>query len=170
MPCIYVYGPPPCVEKQPPPPPQEPPSSNGPYYAHSEPNSVLNQDLDPILELRLMHEWTAHSSKTFSPTWEFWCYQAPLIALEFRYLLDAMFAMAALHASKQPPSQWNPIEGRSEFASQRLEHIANTDLTPCQSHADLKARIRPESGSSLETTPKEVDHARRRECYQRVCW
>lgn len=23
-----------------------------------------------------------------------------------------MLAMAALHASKQPPSQWNPIEGR----------------------------------------------------------
>ena len=77
--------------------------------ADSEP---LDSSLDPKLELRLMHEWTAYVCQSFSTAWEFWRYQAPLIALEFRYMLDAMHALAALHASRQPTRQWVPLESR----------------------------------------------------------
>lgn len=59
-----------------------------------------------------MHEWTAYVCQSFSTAWEFWRYQAPLIALEFRYMLDAMNALAALHASRQPTRQWVPTEAR----------------------------------------------------------
>ena len=85
------------------------------YFGQPEQNrdTLIEPFADHLLELKLMHEWTAYACKTFSTTWEYWYYQAPLLALEYRYLLDAMLAMAALHASKQPPSQWNPIEGRS---------------------------------------------------------
>lgn len=107
--CEYLYGPSTNTKTR----PSAAPPTNGPYYTQPEQNGPTAQNFDPVLELRLMHEWTAYTCKTFTPTWEFWCYQAPLVALEFRYLLDAMMAMAALHTSKQPPSQWNPIEGRS---------------------------------------------------------
>lgn len=59
-----------------------------------------------------MHEWTAYVCQSFSTAWEFWRYQAPLVALEFRYMLDAMNALSALHASRQPTRQWVPLEAR----------------------------------------------------------
>ncbi len=80
-------------------------------------NGALASGPDHTLELRLMHEWTAYTCKTFSTAWEFWCYRAPNIGLDFRYVLDAMLAMAALHSSRRPPSQWIPSEGRSEFSN-----------------------------------------------------
>ena len=61
-----------------------------------------------------MHEWTAWTSKTFSTAWEFWHYQAPLVALEFRHLLDSILAVSALYASRQPPMQWVPLYGKSK--------------------------------------------------------
>lgn len=115
VPCVYAHAPSSNTLE-----PQERPSepANGPYYDQPEQNgSVPVEAFDHMLELRLMHEWTAYTSKTFSTTWEFWYYQAPFLALEYRYLLDAMLAIAALHASKQPPAQWNPIEGRGKFTS-----------------------------------------------------
>lgn len=75
-------------------------------------SEARDPSLDPYLELRLMHEWTAYVCQSFSTAWEFWRYQAPLIALEFRYMLDAMHALAALHASRQPTRQWVPLEAR----------------------------------------------------------
>lgn len=72
----------------------------------------LDPSLDPQLEMRLMHEWTAYTCQSFSAAWQFWKYQAPLIALEFRYMLDAMYALAALYASRQPTRQWIPLEAR----------------------------------------------------------
>lgn len=87
------------------------------------------QGLDPRLEVRLMHEWTAYtcsvrvffkmyvmpqsnSQQSFSANTEFWRFQAPLFAMEHRLVLDAMFALAALHFSRQSPEQWIPMEGR----------------------------------------------------------
>ena len=74
-------------------------------------------DLDAALELRLLHHWTAHTSRTIAATWEFFQLQAPLIAMEHRYLMDVLLALAALHISRQPPGQWMPIEGRMVPAS-----------------------------------------------------
>lgn len=68
--------------------------------------------LDPILELRLMHEWTSHVPQSFSTAWEFWQRQAPLIAFEHRYVLDSLLCLAALHASRREPQQWLALEGR----------------------------------------------------------
>lgn len=89
------------------------PPSDIPYNVYAT-QEARGQDLDPSLELRLMHEWTAYACQSFSTAWEFWRFQAPLIALEFRNVLDAMLAMAALHASRQPPMQWIPLDGRSK--------------------------------------------------------
>jgi hypothetical protein len=68
--------------------------------------------LDPILELRLMHEWTSQVPQSFSTAWEFWQRQAPLIAFEHRYVLDSILCLAALHASRREPQQWLSLEGR----------------------------------------------------------
>ena len=46
---------------------------------------------------------------------DFRVYQAPLIAFEFRHVLDSMLAIAALYASRQPPMQWIPLDGRSTY-------------------------------------------------------
>lgn len=90
-----------------------PPIEN-PSNASVPEHRALDPRLDPMLELQLMHAWTAYTFRTFSTAWEFWGYQAPLIALEFRHVLDAMFALAALHESRQPSMQWAPTEARSK--------------------------------------------------------
>lgn len=90
------------------------PPSDVPYNVYGPGKDSKEPTLDPLLELRLIHEWTAHTCNTISITWEFWKYQAPLIAFEFRHVLDSMLAMAALHASRQPPMQWIPLDGRSK--------------------------------------------------------
>lgn len=59
-----------------------------------------------------MHEWTAQVPQSFSTAWEFWQRQAPLIAFEYRYVLDSLLCLAALHASRRPPQQWLAFEGR----------------------------------------------------------
>jgi len=68
--------------------------------------------LDPVLELRLMHEWNTQVPQSFSTAWEFWQRQAPLIAFEHRYVLDSLLCLAALHAHRRQPQQWLALEGR----------------------------------------------------------
>jgi hypothetical protein len=70
------------------------------------------QPLDPMLELRLMHEWNTQVPQSFSTAWEFWQRQAPLIAFEHRYVLDSLLCLAALHAYRRQPQQWLALEGR----------------------------------------------------------
>jgi hypothetical protein len=70
------------------------------------------QTLDPLLELRLMHEWNTEVPQSFSTAWEFWQRQAPLIAFEHRYVLDSLLCLAALHAHRRQPQQWLALEGR----------------------------------------------------------
>ncbi|USW50659.1 Putative zn(2)-C6 fungal-type DNA-binding domain-containing protein [Septoria linicola] len=67
---------------------------------------------EQFLELRLMHEWMAYTCMSLSTTWEFWKHQCPLTAFEYRWLLDAMLAGAALHASRAKPRCWSALEGR----------------------------------------------------------
>ncbi|KAK6388935.1 hypothetical protein LTR65_007216 [Meristemomyces frigidus] len=38
-----------------------------------------SNEVEGVLELGLMHEWTAYASKTFSTAWEFWSYRAPAL-------------------------------------------------------------------------------------------
>lgn len=101
-------------------------------------------DIDPSLELRLMHEWTAYTCKTLATDVEFWTYQVPLIALQFRPVLDSVLAMAALHASRQPPKQWVPTEGRSKF-SLRYVNLSTAHLF---SGTSTRCRIRPSASIS----------------------
>lgn len=61
---------------------------------------------DPI-ELRLMHEYMAYTCETLSTAREFWKYDAPLLALKFRHVLDALFALSALHIHRQGASRWS---------------------------------------------------------------
>ncbi|SMR54175.1 unnamed protein product [Zymoseptoria tritici ST99CH_1E4] len=63
-------------------------------------------NLYPQLELRLMHQWTAHTSQSFSLSVDFWRYEAPLLAMNHRVLLDAMFGLAALQSSRQDPTTY----------------------------------------------------------------
>lgn len=65
-----------------------------------------------MLEMRLMHEWVAYTCHTLSTTWEFWKYQAPLLAFEHRYVLDAMLAVSALYASRQTARFWSSLDGK----------------------------------------------------------
>lgn len=51
-----------------------------------------------------MHHWTAETCMNFTPVGEFCRSQAPLVAFKYRYALDAMMALAALHLSRQLPS------------------------------------------------------------------
>lgn len=59
-----------------------------------------------------MHEWTAYACTSLSTTWEFWKFQVPLIALRFRFVMDGLLALAALHASRQKPRYWSTLEGK----------------------------------------------------------
>lgn len=69
-----------------------------------------------------MHEWTTQVPQSFSTAWEFWAYQAPLIAFEHRYVLDSLLCLAALHASRRVPQQWITPEGRMAPSSERHMH------------------------------------------------
>ncbi|KXS94299.1 hypothetical protein AC578_6785 [Pseudocercospora eumusae] len=117
-----------------------------------------NEDLDPRLEIRLMHQWTAYtcqvplisavddkmclftslltSIQTFSTAFEFWRCQAPLFAMEFRMVLDAMFGLAALHASRQPPAQWIPMDGRIRDPTYNSEHVTRDLSNHWKEHED----------------------------------
>jgi hypothetical protein len=88
------------------------------------------QTLDPMLELRLMHEWNTQVPQSFSTAWEFWKRQAPLIAFEHRYVLDSLLCLAALHAHRRQPQQWLALEGRmaptpKEQTSTQISGLAN---------------------------------------------
>lgn len=104
-----------------------------------------------------MHHWTCHTCKTFSTAWEFWQSQCPLIALRHRYLLDAIFAMTALHASRQPPSMWLPLEGRLAHVSESMQAPPTESWKMTDEEADAinrgilsKKRLAEEGGSNSE--------------------
>lgn len=84
--------------------------------ASQEAYSAMREDgahaLDPRLEIKLMHEWTAYTCASFSTEVDFWRYQAPLSAMEHRLVLDAMFGLAALHLSRRSSNQWIHMAGR----------------------------------------------------------
>lgn len=68
------------------------------------------------LELRLMHEWMAYTSETLSTTVDFWKVRAPLLALQNRFVFEALLALAALHASRQEAKAWSGLHGREVAA------------------------------------------------------
>lgn len=47
-----------------------------------------------------MHEWTAYVCHTLSTAWEFWKYEAPLLAFEHRCILDGLHCLAALYIAR----------------------------------------------------------------------
>jgi hypothetical protein len=85
-----------------------------------------------------MHHWTAYTCRTFSIAWEFWQCQAPLLAMRYRYCFDAMLALAALHASRQVPRRWLPLEGRLESIP---NGFTNADNHP---HEHEEWKLRPD--------------------------
>ena len=103
-----------------------------PYNTQSPSSETIRQSEEHNLELRLLHEWMAYTCMSLSTTWEFWKQEAPLIAMEFRYVLDAMLALTALHTSRQKPRMWSGLEGRMvelENGSDSLDTTPNTDST-----------------------------------------
>lgn len=70
------------------------------------------------VELRLLHEWMAYTSETLSTTVEFWKVRAPLLALQNRFVFEALLALAALHASRQEAKAWSGLQGREVAVGQ----------------------------------------------------
>lgn len=93
------------------------------------PHEATDSGFATMLEMRLMHEWTAYVCETFSTAWEFWKYQVPLIALEHRYLLDSLMCLSAMHSSRQLPKQWLSLEGRMATIGENgsLDNTPGTD-------------------------------------------
>lgn len=87
-----------------------------PYADHKTPSqngiSAGSHHPDQLLEVRLMHEWMAYTCHSLSTTWEFWKYEIPLVAFEFRHILDALLAVTALSASRQKPRYWSTLDGK----------------------------------------------------------
>lgn len=110
-------------------------------------NEATDTALDPFLELRLMHEWTCRVPRSFSTAWEFWTYQAPLIAFEHRYFLDAILCLAALHASRREPHQWLSSEGRMQSMSE-----AGHTISP-QEQQDSFNSTHNEEAHQVQTSP-----------------
>lgn len=104
-----------------------------PEEASGHATGNTGEALDHNMELRLMHEWTAFASKTFSTAWEFWCYQAPLIALDYRYAMDALLGLAALHSAKRHPSHWTSTEARFLAARDPLYTLQKSQHGPEES-------------------------------------
>lgn len=65
-----------------------------------------------------MHEWMAYTCHSLSTTWEFWKYEIPLVAFEFRHVLDALLALTALSTSRQRPRYWSTLDGRMVSAEE----------------------------------------------------
>ncbi|KAK3113756.1 hypothetical protein LTR53_008621 [Teratosphaeriaceae sp. CCFEE 6253] len=92
---------------------------DSPPAAASAPAEEALQDaipLDHSLELRLMHQWTAHTCNSLAqgPECDFLRDEAPLIALKQPWrpaLKDAMFALAARHIADTTSSEphWSTI-------------------------------------------------------------
>jgi hypothetical protein len=97
-----------------------------------------------------MHEWTCWVPRSFSTAWEFWTYQAPLIAFEHRYFLDALLCLAALHASRREPRQWLSSEGRM----QTLPGADHTML-PQQKQKNSPGLIQNEEPHQMQSLPGE---------------
>lgn len=79
-------------------------ASADPYAVGSSNADIYG--LDARLEIQLMNHWTHATSSTFSPDAKFWREDVILLASDNRMLLDAMFALTALHLSRQQPKQW----------------------------------------------------------------
>lgn len=68
------------------------------------PNSVKENDL---LNVQLMHHFTTSTYKTLVSTPKqrsLWCIQIPKLGFEHRYVLDMIFAVTAVHMSREAPS------------------------------------------------------------------
>lgn len=106
--------------------------SASPYDSHTPSDDVLRASEEHYMELRLLHEWMARTCMSLSTTWQFWKEEAPLIAMEFRHVLDAMLAVTALHTSRQKPRVWSGLEGRMielEHGADSLETTPTTENT-----------------------------------------
>jgi hypothetical protein len=97
-----------------------------------------------------MHEWTCWVSRSFSTAWEFWTYQAPLIAFEHRYFLDALLCLAALHASRREPHQWLSSEGRMQTLPE-----ADYTMLPQQKQHDSPSLVQNEEPRQVQLLPGE---------------
>lgn len=95
------------------------------------PTSELCVPIDHALELRLMHEWTAWTCVSFSPSKEFWRHGAVMVGVEYRCVLDAMFALSALHVSRQMPYDWDPGTRSTDHLDTRAGPISEPGRREC---------------------------------------
>lgn len=88
-----------------------PDTTNGDHRSPSQ-DTISGCLAEHEVELRLMHEWMAYTSETLSTTVDFWKLRAPLLALENRFVFEALLALSALHASRQEARAWSGLHGR----------------------------------------------------------
>lgn len=81
----------------------------------------VNAEIDNLLEMRLMHKWTAYTCHTFSTARKYWEFQAPLIAFKHRHVLDGLLCLTALHAARQGGT----ADGSSGEAIDKMPYFAN---------------------------------------------
>ena len=127
---------------------------NNQYSLYTKNQTRVTPDehtLDPMLELRLMHEWNTQVPQSFSTAWEFWQRQAPLIAFQHRYVLDSLFCLAALHAHRRQPQQWLALESR--MAPTAGEQTSTGMSRPANDQGALK----PWNLPSEMNTPEALD-------------
>lgn len=68
--------------------------------------------VDSKLEARLVHHWTSCTSSSFSPAVDYWRSQVPSVALEHRYVFDALLAIAALDICRKAPAKIIVLDGQ----------------------------------------------------------
>jgi hypothetical protein len=102
--CEYVFAPPrgtPQEQQQ----GYQTPPSDIPYNVQGQRRDADDPNLDPLLEMRLVHEWTANVCKTFTTAWEFWVYQVrkPLSIIQLQHLLIVTIHLGTVNCIRVPP-------------------------------------------------------------------
>ena len=75
-----------------------------------------------LLELRLMHQFTAYTCFSFSPAGkDLWHKIAPDFSFSYEFLLDTIFAVAALHLSRIHPKDSDILNASRRYFNKALE-------------------------------------------------
>lgn len=105
----------------------------------------------------------AYTSETLSTTVDFWKLRAPLVALQNRFVFEALLALAALHASRQDAKAWSGVHGRE--ISVRPDNTPTSDEPPVAAVANAwkgwKAYQSDNNPSGLSSVLSATPEARR---------
>jgi hypothetical protein len=103
--------------------------------------SQFNPASSRVLELKLMHHFTASTSQTFSDTMEqkmAWQINIPILAYDAQYLMDAILAVSALHLRFIHPDDKSLIRASHGYMASALAQYSsslNTGLSEFNAEA-----------------------------------